>query len=186
MKNLKAYFSYSGFQGDALEQIVNSFIPKDYKKGEHFVQDGQIGNHLGFVEKGLFQYYLALDGEEKTTYTCSDNSLIVSLVSLFKQIPSRINIRALKKSKVYLIDKKSLLELQKEVPGFKDFYIALIEWQIGCIDETRLDAITLTPTQRYQKLLENEPHLLQEVPLKYIASILGVTERHLSRIRKTI
>jgi len=186
MKNLTNFFAHAGFEGDALEQIVTAFIPREYKKGEHFVEEGQIGNHLGFVEKGVFQYYLALDGEEKTTYTCSDNSLIVSLVSLFKQIPSRINIRALKNSEVYLIDKKSLIELQQEVPGFKDFYIGLIEWQIGCIDETRLDAITLTPTQRYLKLLENEPHLLQEVPLKYIASILGVTERHLSRIRKEI
>ncbi len=186
MENLKAYFSYSGFQGDALEQIANAFILKEYDKGDYFIEEGQVCRHLGFVENGLFQYYLLLDGEEKTTYTCSTNSLIVSLVSLFKEVNSRINIRALKKSKVYLIDKKSLIELQDEVPGFKDFYIALIEWQIGCIDETRLDAITLSPTQRYQKLLENEPHLLQEVPLKYIASILGVTERHLSRIRKTI
>jgi hypothetical protein len=160
MTNLKNYFAYSGFQDDALEQIVNAFILREYDK------------YLGFVEKGVFQYYLLLDGEEKTTYTSGENSLIVSLVSLFKQIPSRINIRALKKSEVYLIDKKSLIELQSEIPGFKDFYIGLIEWQIGCIDETRLDAITLTPTQRYHKLLENEPHLLQEVPLKYIASIL--------------
>jgi hypothetical protein len=71
----------------------------------------------------------------------------------------------------------------QDIPALKDFYIGLLEWQIGCIDNSRFDLITLNAEQRYQKLLEEEPELLQRIPLQYLASILGVTPRHLSRIR---
>jgi CRP/FNR family transcriptional regulator, anaerobic regulatory protein len=42
----------------------------------------------------------------------------------------------------------------------------------------------LTAEQRYQKFESNNPNILQNVPLSYIASYLGITQRHLSRIRK--
>lgn len=186
MKNLTTFFTHAGFQGDALKQILDSFIPKEFKKGSFFIEEGQISGHLGFVEKGLFQYYLLVDGEEKTTYSTTEGNLLASLVSLFRQTPAREGIRAVKNSKIYLLSKKAIQELQNEVPGFKDFYIGLLEYQIGCIDDSRMDAIALTATHRYEKLIQEEPELLQQIPLKYIASILGVSERHLSRIRKEI
>ena len=76
--------------------------------------------------------------------------------------------------------------LQKEIAGFNDFYIGILEWQICCIDESRLDAIMLSAQERYEKMLAKEPILIREIPLQYLASILGVTPRHLSRIRGKI
>jgi hypothetical protein len=66
------------------------------------------------------------------------------------------------------------------------FYVGMLEWQMCCIDESRLDAIVLSPQERYLKMMEKEPELLQTIPLQYLASILGVTPRHLSRIRNNI
>ncbi len=54
------------------------------------------------------------------------------------------------------------------------------------IDDYRIDLLTLTPEERYKKLLATEPKLLQEVPLHYLASFLGISNRHMSRIRKNI
>ncbi|WP_258932283.1 hypothetical protein [Flavobacterium oreochromis] len=54
------------------------------------------------------------------------------------------------------------------------------------IDDYRIDLLALTPEERYKKLLENEPKLLNEVPLHYLASFLGISNRHMSRIRKSI
>ena len=69
---------------------------------------------------------------------------------------------------------------------FKTFYFELIEKQICLIDDYRIDLLALTPEERYKKLLENEPKLLNEVPLHYLASFLGISTRHMSRIRKNI
>ncbi len=76
--------------------------------------------------------------------------------------------------------------LVNEVPGFKDFYIGLLESSICGIDSSRHDLIVLTAEQRYAKMLKHEPHLLQQIPLLHLASMLGVTPRHLSRIRGSI
>lgn len=76
--------------------------------------------------------------------------------------------------------------LMNEIPAFKDFYIGLLEATLCGIDASRYDLIVLTAEERYEKMLTNEPHFLQQVPLQYLASMLGVTPRHLSRIRSKI
>ena len=85
-----------------------------------------------------------------------------------------------------MIDQDSFQKLLKENKTFHDFYYTLIEKQICLIDDYRIDLLTLTPEERYKKLLENEPKLLNEVPLHYLSSFLGISSRHMSRIRKNI
>jgi len=187
LENLKQYFQGVGFSEEDLEIIMNSFFLKEFKKDEYFIEVDKISKHLGFIATGTFQYFVLLnDGEERTTYMAIENSFVASLLSFLNETPSREYIRALSDSSVWLIEKSSLLNLQNTIPAFKDFYIELLEWQISCIDKSRLDFIMLTAEQRYEKMLKEEPHLLHKIPLQYLASILGVTPRHLSRIRKNI
>jgi CRP-like cAMP-binding protein len=102
------------------------------------------------------------------------------------EAPARESIRALTDVKLWVIEKEDVIRLQKQIAQFKDFYIQLIEWQICCIDKAKFDLITLTAEQRYEKLLRDEPELLQLVPLQFIASMLGISPRHLSRLRKNL
>ena len=99
---------------------------------------------------------------------------------------SRKNIKALVDSKIWMIDLKNFQDLIKNNIVFHNFYFKLIEKQICLIDDYRIDLLTLTPEERYQKLLITEPKLLQEVPLHYLASFLGISTRHMSRIRKNV
>ncbi len=95
-------------------------------------------------------------------------------------------MRALTASEVCLITRADLMNLVQQIPRFKDFYIRLLEWAISGIDSSRHDLIVLNAEQRYEKMLHQEPHMLQQIPLQHLASMLGVTPRHLSRIRKNI
>jgi CRP-like cAMP-binding protein len=186
MNVLAPLFTHAGFTATDVDRIVAPFTLKAYDKGDHFVRVGQVSKHLGFAESGVFQYYYPTDGEERTTYVTPERSFIACLGSFLKGIPSIENIRAITDARVWLIEKQDLKRLLDDVPAFKDYYIGLLEWQIGCIDTSRHDLLVLTAEQRYQKLVDNEPELLQRIPLQYLASILGVTPRHLSRIRKSI
>jgi CRP-like cAMP-binding protein len=183
---LKKQFEMMGFTGEALETILNAFVFKTFKKNEHVVEEGKISRYIGFVESGMFQYYSLKDGEEITTYISIENTFLASLLSFVGELPARENIRALVDSSINLISRSNLKKLVDEVPGFKEFYIRLLERSICGIDDTRHDLIVLTAEQRYEKMLKEEPHLLQRIPLQYLASILGVTPRHLSRIRNNI
>lgn len=172
-------------EGDA-DHIASFFVSRKIARGEYYVQEGQVSKQLGLVTSGFLHYFLLLDGEELTTYTVGENDFIVSLVSFLRQAPSRENIRAVVDSIVCTIEHHELRQLMEELPSFKDFYVGILEWQICCIDESRLDGLTLNAQQRYEKMIAKEPKLLQQVPLQYLASILGVTPRHLSRIRGSI
>ena len=183
---LKSFFLQGGFTNDEADQISCAFIFKTLKKGDYFVEEGKTSKHLGFIETGFFQYYINLNGEEKTTYSIGANNLVASLVSFLKQVPSRENIRAAVNSSIWIISKEDFKKLQQAIPSFKDYYIGILEWQVCCIEESRIDGIMLSAGQRYEKMLFKEPDLIQQIPVQHLASIIGVTPRHLSRIRNNL
>lgn len=187
MDKLKQHFQTLGFDQSQSEAISTSFSFKELAKGDHFVKADVVSKSLAFLEEGQLQYYSTdANGEERTTYISLANTFVASLLSFLNEIPARENIRAVTSAKLWVIQKDQLINLRDTVAGFKDFYIGLLEWQICCIDKAKFDLITLTAEERYEKLLKEEPELLRQVPLQYIASMLGVTPRHLSRLRAKV
>lgn len=186
MVKLEKYFKTIGFDGKDLNKILNSFKLQEFKKYDFVLQEDKIFNHLGFVESGIFQYYVMKDGEIRTTHISTENTFLASHLSFVSETPAHENVRALTNGHISFISKTNLKKLTNEIPRFKDFYIALLENSICTIDASRHDLILLSGEQRYEKILKEEPQLLQLIPLQYIASMLGVTPRHLSRIRNNI
>ena len=171
---------------ERIPSILEHFSLLELKKHTFFVEEGQICKYFCYIETGILQHAIRVSDEEKTTYLALKNSLTSALNSFKNQIPSRKNIRALSDCKLWVIDLETFNDLIKNNPAFYNFYYNLIENQIFLIDDYRIDLLTLTPEERYKKLLLNEPELLQEVPLHYLASFLGISSRHMSRIRKNI
>jgi CRP-like cAMP-binding protein len=186
MVKLKRYFDMFGFEEDDLDRILNSFRLQIFRKNDFFIKEDKISNHLGFVETGVFQYYVLKEGEIRTTYVSIENTFMASRLSFVNETPATENVRALTDGSVCVISKTNLKKLINEIPTFKDFYIGFLESSICSIDANRHDLILLSGEQRYQKMLKEEPELLQKIPLQCLASILGVTPRHLSRIRNNI
>jgi CRP/FNR family transcriptional regulator, anaerobic regulatory protein len=186
MEKLTRYFSSLGFEGEELTEIVKAFRLQAFRKNEWVVEEGKVSKYIGLVESGMFQYYVLMDGEERTTYVSLENTFLASLKSFISETPSAENIRALADGRIFLISRTDLKRLVNDIPKFKEFYIDLLEKSLCGIDATRHDLIVLTGEQRYEKMLKEEPHLLQHIPLQYLASMLGVTPRHLSRIRNSI
>ncbi len=186
MSAVAGYFSAIGFKDDELESIVASFQLKTFQKNELIVEEGKTSRYMGLIESGLFQYFVNKEGVEVTTYVSLAGSWLASVSSFINEKPALENIRALTDSQIYLISRQQLRKLVEAIPSFKSFYVNLLEQAIKGIDESRHDLIVLSADQRYAKLLSKEPHLLQQIPLQHLASMLGITPRHLSRIRKTI
>ncbi|MBL7815611.1 MAG: Crp/Fnr family transcriptional regulator [Saprospiraceae bacterium] len=186
MEKLKKYFETIGFKSTDLERVLNAFELHVFKKNDFVVKEGKVSRHLGFVESGLFQYYVVREGEERTTYVSVENTFFSSVSSFVGEKPALENVRALTDGSMSLISRSKLKQLVNDMPQFKDFYINLLEHTVCGIDTSRHNLIVLTAEQRYEKLLREEPHFLQQIPLQHLASMLGVTPRHLSRIRNNI
>jgi CRP/FNR family transcriptional regulator, anaerobic regulatory protein len=181
------YFQQVGFSSEQAAEIASKFSYQELAKGDLFVKSGVVSKTLAYLEDGQLQYYsIDANGDERTTYISLANTFVASLLSLLNEVPARENIRAVSASKIWVIQKEELLKLRTKIEGFKDFYIGLLEWQICCIDKGKFDLITLTAEQRYEKLLKEEPEIIQQVPLQYIASMLAITPRHLSRLRAKV
>lgn len=167
-------------------KILKTFQHVSFKRNMFFVEEGNICPYFCYIESGILQHFITVDGEDKTTYLALKNSATAALKSFMHQIPSRKNIKAISDCELFVIDQTNFLKLLKMNPAFARFYHNLIENQIYRIDDYRIDLLTLSPEERYQKLLANEPKLLKEVPLHYLASFLGISSRHMSRIRSAI
>jgi len=186
LQQLLAHFVKKGVPAHQVTQIAEAFVPKQYERGSYFTEEGKTSRYLAFISKGFFQYYYLKDGKEITTYITGENTFLASVSSFFKQQPSREFVRALTDAEVWVISHANLMVLKRENDAFKSFYIDALEMVVAGIDESRSNLITLTAEERYTLLLKEEPKLLQQIPLQYLASILGITPRHLSRIRNNI
>ena len=169
-----------------LDEIVDRFSVLALKKNQLLVAENQVCPYFCYVESGILQHAIVVEAEEKTTYLALRNSVTSSLNSFLNTIPSRKSIKALVDCQLWVIDLESFKDLLANNQSFHQFYYNLIERQIMLIDDYRIDLLTLTPEERYKKLLATESKLLQEVPLHYLASFLGISNRHMSRIRKNI
>jgi CRP-like cAMP-binding protein len=168
------------------EKASEKFQVLHLKKNDCFVRENQVCQKFCFVESGILQHSILVNDEEKTTYLALRNSVTSSLDSFLNKKPSRKSIKAIADCKLWVIDLETFKDLIENNIAFHQFYYNLIEKQICLIDDYRIDLLTLSPEERYQKLLKTEPKLLQEVPLHYLASFLGISSRHMSRIRKNI
>lgn len=186
MERLVQYFQQLGFSSADAAQVTEAFTLQYFDKNDLVVMEGKTSKHIGLVANGLFQYYVNKDGEEITSYVSTAHTWLASVTSFVSEQPALENIRALTAGSIFMISKTSLKKLVAETPAFKDFYIVLLEQSICGIDASRHDLIVLTAEQRYEKLLRKEPHLLQQIPLLHLASMLGITPRHLSRIRNNL
>ena len=171
---------------DLADKAVSHFEVLNLKKNDYFVKENKVCLDFCFVESGILQHSILVNDEEKTTYLALRNSVTTSLDSFLNQKSSRKNIKAIADCKLWVIDLETFTNLIENNLAFHQFYYNLIEKQICLIDDYRIDLLTLTPEKRYQKLLKTEPKLLQEVPLHYLASFLGISSRHMSRIRKSV
>jgi len=169
-----------------IPEIIDSFSLMELKKNDFFVEEGKICRCFCFIESGILQHSIEVLTEEKTTYLALKNSCTSALRSFMNSVPSRKNIKAISHCNLWVIKFDVFEYLLKNNIGFNKFYYNLIENQIYLIDYHRIDLLTLTPEKRYKKLLSNDPELLQQVPLHYLASFLGISSRHMSRIRKSI
>lgn len=193
-KSNDAFFNYLcqfiDVKDDAVQELIikarNAFEILHLKKNEFFVKENETCKHFCFVESGILQHSIEILGEEKTTYLALRNSVTSSLSSFLFGKRSRKSIKAIADCKLWIVDLKTFKDLIENNNAFHQFYYNVIEKQICLIDDYRIDLLTLTPEERYKKLLATEPKLLQEVPLHYLASFLGISSRHMSRIRKNI
>lgn len=153
------------------------------KKNTDIQPIGYTCTTIYFINKGLARIYYYKDGIDITDSFAFENNIIVRVESLFTGKPSRKAIQALEDSEITAIDAKRLFKLYDNFPEIERLFRKIFEAS-HVETVSRIESIQFhTAEERYKALLNEAPDIIRRVPLKYIASYLGITQVSLSRIR---
>ena len=167
--------------------LTSIFSLKRYKSKEYFSQVGKRCNQLGFVEKGLARsFYLSKNGVEVTVCFSYNGMVIYDPVSFYSGESAKFTIQFLEASQVYVTSRKALEGLYASNFNIHNLARKMMEQSYVFMIDRIVSHQTQTAEERYLELIKNYPHIFLKVPLKHIASYLGITESSLSRIRKKI
>jgi CRP/FNR family transcriptional regulator, anaerobic regulatory protein len=188
MTELEQYIkSYFGVVSDQdLCNIVALFKPKTIKKGEYLLKAGKRCDNMCFVQSGLLRMFLNLEDKEVTQWISQKGYFSTDLSSFVFQTPAKVSIHALVDTEVQMIT----------IEDYKLIGSLVLKWHelekqfvIRCfivLEERILSHLSMTAEERYTRFFENNKELFNQVPLQYIASMLGMTPETFSRIRKKL
>lgn len=185
---MKEYLSQFGIlTPKEIEDLEKKVIVKELKKGEFFIKEGQTSQEVGFVLSGILRSFYHSSIEEEVTYCFTFSNTFVSAYSSFlSQSKTQENIEALTDVTLLSISKKEILALEESSINWLKFFKLIAEQEYINMEKRIFLLQKETAEKRYDDLLQNHPDFLKQIPLQYIASYLGITQRHLSRIRKNI
>ena len=168
--------------------IFRHVLVKVVKKGEILIPIGAVTKDMFFIRKGLIRSYLINEkGEEITFQLYAENSIFTNIHSILINEKSQFNYQTLEESKVYIIPYDSLINVTSNNTELMELNRTYLGKRIIKQAFQRVETfVFLTPEQRYEKFLKDNPKLIHRVQDKYIASVLGITPVSLSRIRKRI
>lgn len=176
---------YVAFTDSEWEDISRYFTTKTVAKNEFLIRPGQVADDLSFILQGGFRIYsINNEGKEVVSWLAFEGQFISEYVSFFSDYASPEYIQALEDVQLLSISKKDLNHLYERHPKWACFGRLLAEEILVHIKQYFFSLIKESAEERYKKLMERKPQILQRVPLKYIASFIGVTDTSLSRIRR--
>lgn len=169
------------------EQVVAQFKPMKIERNGYILKAGAVCNASHFIEKGIMRSYAYnLEGDEVTTAFYPSNSYSSDLLSFFKRTPAKEYIQAITDCETWYITYEDMQDSFHTIPEFREFGRLNIVTQYSLLKERMLSNLQEAAEKRYADLIQTHPDIAQHVPLKYIASYLGIADTSLSRIRKEI
>ncbi|MCJ8153046.1 Crp/Fnr family transcriptional regulator [Chryseobacterium sp. SSA4.19] len=168
-----------------ISMVLSKCRKKTLPKGKLILKKGQIANQYFFILSGGLRFFYEGESNENTTWVVFENEFLTEISSLNPQKPTRFNMIAIEETELIVIDKKDMDFLYAHIPVWHEFGRKI--WEETCV--RMIDQIvkfqTLTAEERYLEFI-NTPEILQKIPVKQLASVLGITPNALSRIRKNI
>ena len=171
------------------QAIIEDICIQEFKKGTILLKEGEISKEGYFILKGCIRQYDIKDGEELTTNFFTEKQWVSSTTSYLHKKPAEHYFSCVEDSILVVGNSDTEDEFHKKSKKFPKFELltrAVMEDEISKYKEMLTTYITDTPEQRYIKILENRPELIQRVPQHQLASYIGVKPESLSRIRKRI
>lgn len=182
---LKYIYRHPLLSEQELDQIWGAHTAMTFKKGQVLLKEAEVATAYYLLEEGIVRSFVHdYDNNEITTEFFCARDIVIIPASLFQQQPSQENLQAVTSCRLWKIDYESFQRLFHSIEGVREWGRVWFSHQLFHMKQRSLDMITETASSRYEKLLKEKPQIIQQAPLKQIASYLGITDTSLSRIRR--
>jgi CRP-like cAMP-binding protein len=170
---------------EQFELVKTLFIPKNAKKGELLLREGDISKYSMFVASGCLRTYtIDNKGKEHILQFSPENWWTGDMNSFSTNDPSQCFIDAIEDSEILLAEKDFMKKVIEHIPEVAYPYQAALQKSVIAKNQRIVSALSATAEERYTDLIKTYPSLIQRVPQHMIASYLGIAPETLSRIRK--
>ncbi|SEF43906.1 Crp/Fnr family transcriptional regulator [Sphingobacterium lactis] len=176
-------FEVSDAQADL---ILSKFRQETFEKNTLLATEGKLCGRLSFIEDGIFRVFKLTESREVTQWMGGKGYFVTDLSSFFFGNPANYSIEALTPATVWTLDKQAYLEVQQEIPDWNILEKRFIAKCFMVLESRVFDFIARSAEERYIRYFEQHKSLFNQVPLQYIASVLGMSPETLSRIRNKL
>jgi len=151
------------------------------------LREGDVSENLYIILKGCLRlYFIKKDGSEITSQFFFENQLVSSIESFIEKKPSRMYLESLEQTAMCFISAKDMTKIIDLHEDFKKWYSSYLKNRLVYYTRIHASFILDSPEERYLKLIDEYPFIIQRIPHYYIATYLGITPVSLSRIRARI
>ena len=167
--------------------VVEGFDYFELAKQDLLLKEGKVSHSTYFLQEGIIRSFtFDNDGEEVTTNLYSAPCFVNDFLSFFKQQPTQESFQAMSVCKLWTMDFATVQHYFHTFPEFREFGRMMLVSNYASLHDRMLGMIKETAEKRYLKLMHAQPNIFQQVPLRMIASYLGITDSSLSRIRREL
>jgi len=179
--NVERYISLNSRQKKVFEDLL---LQEHYGRKFYILNQNQPCNDICFVNSGILRaFHMSPDGKESTLMFATKDWWITDMHSFLNELPAMVSIQVVKNSSILKLSKKNLDQLYVEIPQFNQFFRILMQ-NAYCREQLRtIQNLSLSSKERYERFIQKYPQIANNVPLKQIASYLGITPEFLSAIR---
>jgi len=163
--------------------------PLDVPAKTILLQEGDVSNRIYLIEKGCIRGWFNKDSTDLTIQFFTEGETVASMESFKKQVPSLITLETIEPCSLWLLDRGGLERLLPEldqIPVLRHQFMDRLFDRLFDYMQHFFSFIKDTPSQRYETLLRERPQLVNRVAQHYIASYLGISSVHLSRIKSRL
>ncbi len=172
---------------DDITLLSKDFEYVEIVKNDFTLKEGEKSEYAYFLEEGFLRTYVKnIHGDEVTTNIYSAPHFINDFLSFFRQAPTKENFQAITNCRMWRINYADAQSSYNRLDEFRILGRNLLVLSHSSLGNRMISMVADSAEIRYTKLLKHHPNLIQNVPLKIIASYLGITDTSLSRIRKEI
>lgn len=168
---------------EELDILVEKFSLKKFKKKDLLIEADTFSDKLYFIISGLVRIFYSKENKEITNVFVCENEIAAGAYSIITGEKNFNNYEALENTITLCIEYNELEELYDKYHSLEHLGRLLVEKYYSNFMKKTHDVIFLSAEERYANFVREQAKLLNRVPLRFIASYLGIAQETLSRLR---